>query len=141
MKQHHHTPPSVAASGGTPQVLHLPLAAGQGRLVWLDAGCELRSLSGTALLQSTAPGHLGAAPPACLPPHAAWRSPQGMWVGVQAQGSSPAALTLTMPAGADLTQPAESPGAHEKSRPGHGALQRLWQALRRLFVRRAQPAG
>ena len=29
----------------------------------------------------------------------AWRSPQGMWVGVQAQGSSPAALTLTMPAG------------------------------------------
>lgn len=141
MKQHHHSPPSFTASGVPPQVVHLPLAAGQGRLVWLDVGCELRSLSGTAMLQSATPDHLGAAPPACLPPHAAWRSPQGMWVGVQAQGSSPAKLTLTMPAGADLAQPAESPGAHEKSRPGHGALQRLRHSLRKLFVRRAQPAG
>lgn len=139
------SPPSSSAPGTRlvapllptlppPQAQRLYVAPGQGQLVWLDAGCELRSLSGTAVLHSPAPAHPGAAPPARLPPHAAWRSPQGAWVGIEAEGA-PAVLQATAPAAKDM------PDSHEKSRPGHQALQRLWDSVKRLLVRPAQPAG
>ncbi len=100
--------------------------------MWLDAGCELRSLSGTAVLRNPALADLGAAPTARLPPHAAWRSPQGAWLGIEAEGA---------PAVLQATAPAERPPAHEKSRRGHQTLQRLWDSVKRVLVRPAQPAG
>ena len=141
MKQQHPIP--TPAAGSTPlagllqpadSVQQLALEAGQSRLVGLDAGSERRSLSGTALLRSAAP-----ATPYRLPPHAAWRNPQGTWIGIEAEGAS-ARLELSVhPIGGDAEPP--SMRAHEKSRPGRGALQRLWLGLRQRFVRRAQPAG
>ncbi|MBB6562804.1 hypothetical protein HNP48_005520 [Acidovorax soli] len=141
MKQHHPTPTPAAGSPPLAGLLQpagsaqpLALEAGQSRLVWLDAGSELRSLSGTALLRSTA-----LATPYRLHPHAAWRNPQGAWIGIEAEGA-PARLELSVcPVGRDAEPP--SMRAHEKSRPGRGALQRLWLGLRKRFVRRAQPAG
>lgn len=117
-----------------PQRLHLPV--GQGQLLWLDAGCELRCLAGTAMLRGPLITALR------LPAHTAWRSPQGLWLGIEAQAMG-AVLQMT-PAISPAPAPWHAPhatGAHEKSRPGHSALQRLGDALRKRFVRPAQPAG
>lgn len=147
MKQQHLTPsPAATGTSRRAQPLHRPaegvqrlaLGIGQGRLVWLDAGCELRSLSGTVLLRTatTAPG--GQPPPPRLRPHTAWRSPQADWISIEA-GEAPATLELSAPAEQGVAL--SGTHSHEKSRPGHGALQRLRHSLRKLLVRRAQPAG
>lgn len=146
MKQQHPTPFLAAGTSRRAPPPHRPadgvqrlvLGIGQGRLLWLDAGCELRSLSGTVLLRSAAPAPGSEALPRRLRPHAAWRSPHAAWIGIEAD-AVPATLELSAPAdpGVALTRAC----GQEKSRPGHGALQRLWYGLRKLLVRRAQPAG
>lgn len=135
-------PPPSPTSAPTDQKptmphLHLHLPAGQGELLWLDAGCELRCLAGVAVLRC--PLVTGASAMR-LPAHAAWRSPHGLWIGIAAEATTGAVLQMTQAASAAL-QPWHATGAHEKSRPGHTALQRLGDALRKWFVRRAQPAG
>jgi hypothetical protein len=124
-------PPGAQAGAGRT----LRLQPGQGQLVWLDASSELRCLSGTAILNSASTHHPGASTPTRLLPYMAWRSAQGAWVGVQAGMSSPATLLLTL---AEMPQPSS---VHETSRPGHQALQRLRDGLRRLFTKSAHSAG
>ena len=147
MKQQHtmHSPAAGTTSRRAPPlqpsaegVHRLVLGIGQGHLVWLDAGCELRSLSGTVLLRSTATEPGGEPPPPQLRAHAAWRSPQAAWIGIEAHGA-PATLELSAPTGRGMVPPAAN--GHEKSRPGPEALQRLWHSLKERVVRRVQPAG
>lgn len=117
--------------------LHLP--AGQGQLIWFDAGCELRCLEGTAVFHRTLVTETSVMR---LPAHTAWRSPQGQWLGIEAEARG-AVLQMTPAA---RPEPARShaphtSGAHKKSRPGNTALLRLGDALRKRFFRPAQPAG
>lgn len=147
MKQQHPTPSFTASGASCPEAPVQPARAqdgagrtlrlqpGQGQLVWLDASSELRCLSGTAVLNSAPAHHPGVSFPIHLLPHMAWRSAQGAWVGMQAGMSSPATLLLTPP------EMPQQGSAHETSRPGHQALQRLRDGLRRLFTKSAHSAG
>lgn len=146
MTQQHPTPSSTA-SGTRPEALQQPpgardgtgrtlrLQPGQDHLVWLDAGSELRCLSGTVVLNSAPMYHPGAIIPPHLQPHAAWRSAQSTWVGVRAGASSPAALLLTLP------EMLQQGCAHGTSHPQHPLVQRLRDGLRRLFAGEAHSAG
>lgn len=134
-------PPRSSAprpSGPVPEVQHrLQLSAGQGQLLWLDAGCELRCLAGVAVLRGPLVTRASAMR---LPAHAAWRSPNGLWLGIEAEAATGAVLQMTQATSA-APQPWHATGAHEKGRPGHTALQQLGDALRKWFLKPTGPTG
>lgn len=87
-----------------PDAIDERMRAGQQRLVWLDAGAEIRCLQGHLRLRAA--WLVPDAPPVRhdwdLPAHAAWRSPRGQWMQLACLQDAAVAVRPSAPApGAD----------------------------------------